>query len=189
MNQTQDEHITCASCGASFVFTAAEAQIFAERNLVAPKRCKACRKARKEQGRGPAQSAPRGRFPRSTGDVNEYRSPMSDPSFNAMTSARPRAGDGFRQDRRPPRPRRPFGPRDDGAYRAPSFPEAARAESAEPHAPRGDRPPRKRRGETFAITCNGCGKSAEVPFKPAEGRDVFCQDCYRARKPTAPKPT
>jgi CxxC-x17-CxxC domain-containing protein len=26
-----------------------------------------------------------------------------------------------------------------------------------------------------------CGVEAQVPFKPIEGRDVFCQPCYRAR--------
>jgi len=24
-----------------------------------------------------------------------------------------------------------------------------------------------------------------VPFEPLEGRDVFCQECYRARRPAA----
>lgn len=27
-----------------------------------------------------------------------------------------------------------------------------------------------------------CGTVAQVPFKPIEGRDVFCQPCYRARR-------
>jgi CxxC-x17-CxxC domain-containing protein len=35
----------------------------------------------------------------------------------------------------------------------------------------------------FDITCKTCGGVAQVPFKPIEGRDVFCQPCYRARKP------
>jgi CxxC-x17-CxxC domain-containing protein len=35
----------------------------------------------------------------------------------------------------------------------------------------------------FSITCSSCGAGAEVPFKPSEGREVFCQACYRARKP------
>jgi CxxC-x17-CxxC domain-containing protein len=29
--------------------------------------------------------------------------------------------------------------------------------------------------------CSGCKKECEVPFKPTEGRDVFCQDCFRNR--------
>jgi CxxC-x17-CxxC domain-containing protein len=35
----------------------------------------------------------------------------------------------------------------------------------------------------FSITCNACGAESQVPFKPDEGREVFCQACYRARKP------
>ena len=48
------------------------------------------------------------------------------------------------------------------------------------------RSPSRRRAqptEKYEITCDQCGARAEVPFKPAEGRDVFCQSCYRARKP------
>jgi CxxC-x17-CxxC domain-containing protein len=36
----------------------------------------------------------------------------------------------------------------------------------------------------FAITCDACGAKAEVPFKPADGREVFCPTCYRARRPS-----
>ncbi|MFW9772034.1 MAG: CxxC-x17-CxxC domain-containing protein [Candidatus Heimdallarchaeota archaeon] len=28
-------------------------------------------------------------------------------------------------------------------------------------------------------TCADCGSQCEVPFKPTEGRDVYCRDCYR----------
>ena len=26
--------------------------------------------------------------------------------------------------------------------------------------------------------CSDCGKECEVPFKPAEGRPVYCRDCF-----------
>ncbi|MBU7004842.1 MAG: DNA-directed RNA polymerase [Theionarchaea archaeon] len=32
-------------------------------------------------------------------------------------------------------------------------------------------------------TCSDCGQECEVPFKPTEGRPVYCQDCYRKRRP------
>lgn len=32
------------------------------------------------------------------------------------------------------------------------------------------------------ITCSSCGKESEVPFKPIEGRPVFCRDCYQNQK-------
>ncbi|MFH1637471.1 MAG: CxxC-x17-CxxC domain-containing protein [Candidatus Woesearchaeota archaeon] len=30
--------------------------------------------------------------------------------------------------------------------------------------------------------CAECGQECEVPFKPQEGRDVFCKECYRKKK-------
>ena len=32
--------------------------------------------------------------------------------------------------------------------------------------------------EMFTIKCSECGKDAEVPFKPTEGRPVYCRDCF-----------
>lgn len=39
--------------------------------------------------------------------------------------------------------------------------------------------------EMHKATCTECGKETEVPFKPAEGRPVFCRDCYMKRKNAA----
>jgi CxxC-x17-CxxC domain-containing protein len=257
MEQHRDEHIDCADCGASFVFSADEAAVFVERGLAAPKRCKECRRARKERAangaprgsgpgfpsssqRVPANSAPgnsfRGRAAaprygapqrRYTGDVNEYRSPMQDgfsgaPYQTALRAAAPwqRSGeyrspmqDGFHDggsapkppakgfvrrgpnpfDPRPPRPTSPDGgPRAGQGARAESraisgnpaepFHDGA-ASGPKPRAPA--EPPRRRaQAEMFAITCDTCGAQAEVPFKPAEGREVYCAACYRARRPS-----
>jgi len=41
-----------------------------------------------------------------------------------------------------------------------------------------DRGPR----EMHKAKCSECGNECEVPFKPTEGREVFCQDCFRKRK-------
>ena len=32
------------------------------------------------------------------------------------------------------------------------------------------------------IKCSDCGKDAEVPFKPIEGRPVYCRDCFMKRR-------
>lgn len=32
------------------------------------------------------------------------------------------------------------------------------------------------------IKCSECGKDAEVPFKPIEGRPVYCRDCFMKRR-------
>ena len=42
-----------------------------------------------------------------------------------------------------------------------------------------DRGPR----EMHKATCTVCKKECEVPFKPTEGRDVLCQDCFRKNNP------
>ena len=33
------------------------------------------------------------------------------------------------------------------------------------------------------ITCSDCGAEAEVPFKPMDGRPVYCRNCYANKKP------
>ena len=38
-------------------------------------------------------------------------------------------------------------------------------------------PPKK-----FKTICSDCGKECEVPFKPFNGRPVYCNDCYKKRK-------
>jgi len=44
--------------------------------------------------------------------------------------------------------------------------------------------PRSDDREMFKIKCAECGKDAEVPFKPTEGRPVYCRDCFmKHRKP------
>lgn len=250
MEQYRDEHIACANCGASFLFSAGEAAVFAERSLAAPKRCKECRRARKEQGGGAGQGrpapawggggqrdfAPRGQAPRYTGDVNEYRSPMQDNSYGNRPAwgggnhaggnhgGHQGGGNGFGYAPRGPRPpaggRPSFGGGNpgggrgpsrggpppwqgggDGNYRAPSShggnggyeardnrfagPPRGAPDAGFAAGPQGEDAARRRRptAEMFSITCNSCGVHAEVPFRPAEGRDVFCQACYRARKP------
>lgn len=71
-----DQQITCNECGDVFAFTAAEQDFYAQKGLASPpKRCKACRQARKAAHGGPPQQAGRGR--RFSNDVNEYRSPMT----------------------------------------------------------------------------------------------------------------
>lgn len=31
----------------------------------------------------------------------------------------------------------------------------------------------------YDVVCSKCGVTTQVPFKPIEGRDVFCRDCYK----------
>jgi len=54
---------------------------------------------------------------------------------------------------------------------------AKRASGAE----RGNGPGRV---ETSA-TCSQCGRETTVPFRPTQGRPVFCRQCFQGRKATA----
>ena len=36
--------------------------------------------------------------------------------------------------------------------------------------------------EMHKVTCSDCGKETEVPFKPIEGRAVYCRDCYQKHR-------
>ena len=42
---------------------------------------------------------------------------------------------------------------------------------------------RDRPKEFFKATCSDCGKECEVPFKPTQGRPVYCRDCFRKHQP------
>jgi len=37
--------------------------------------------------------------------------------------------------------------------------------------------------EMHKATCSECGKECEVPFKPTEGKPVYCRECYAKKKP------
>ena len=36
--------------------------------------------------------------------------------------------------------------------------------------------------EMHKAVCSECGKECEVPFKPTEGKPVFCRDCFAKKK-------
>jgi len=37
--------------------------------------------------------------------------------------------------------------------------------------------------EMHDVTCSDCGAATQVPFKPTEGRPVYCKECYQKHKP------
>jgi len=37
--------------------------------------------------------------------------------------------------------------------------------------------------EMHKAICSECKKECEVPFKPTEGKPVFCRDCFQKHKP------
>jgi len=215
-----DQEIACSECGDTFVFTVAEQNFYREKGLASPpKRCRACRQARKAAGgsarprpqgdhRGPPRDdrrprdfaprdggfRPRGNAPRGNAPRGPREGQGNGGGYDARRSDRPSHRNGNASEYRSPAfPERRWEPRRDEAPRAPRPPRGERPQHgaernpnggerthAEP-APRAPRPERER----FDITCATCGVAAQVPFKPIEGRQVFCQECYRARRGTA----
>lgn len=37
--------------------------------------------------------------------------------------------------------------------------------------------------EMHKTVCSECKKECEVPFKPTEGKPVYCKECYAKKKP------
>ncbi len=170
-----DQQIACCDCGGVFVFTEAEQAFYAEKQLAAPpKRCKACRQAKKA-----AQSAGSGR--------GGGRDRQSGSGFSRGPSDRsPRPSGGWRGSSPPPgrngnRPNAAFGrterrpPSRQPSVFPPPPPQNAEKKPEKQARARPERP-------KFDILCAECGTTAQVPFKPLEGRQVFCQPCYRARR-------
>jgi CxxC-x17-CxxC domain-containing protein len=36
--------------------------------------------------------------------------------------------------------------------------------------------------DSYEVTCAECGAQTTVPFKPTEGRPVYCRDCFRSKR-------
>jgi CxxC-x17-CxxC domain-containing protein len=45
----------------------------------------------------------------------------------------------------------------------------------------GDRGGPPKRVETSA-NCSQCGRGTTIPFRPTQGRPVFCRECFQSRK-------
>lgn len=43
--------------------------------------------------------------------------------------------------------------------------------------------PRDSNREMFKAQCSDCKAECEVPFKPSDGRPVYCRDCYQKHRP------
>ncbi|HLD58078.1 MAG TPA: CxxC-x17-CxxC domain-containing protein [archaeon] len=36
--------------------------------------------------------------------------------------------------------------------------------------------------QMYDAVCSDCGKETQVPFKPTEGRPIYCKECYQKHK-------
>ena len=37
--------------------------------------------------------------------------------------------------------------------------------------------------QMYDAKCSDCGADCQVPFKPTEGRPVYCRDCFQKHRP------
>ncbi|MBU0929483.1 MAG: hypothetical protein KJ623_00225 [Nanoarchaeota archaeon] len=42
--------------------------------------------------------------------------------------------------------------------------------------------------EMHNVICDKCGKECEVPFKPTEGKPVYCNECFRSNDDSRGRP-
>lgn len=185
-----DQQIQCSDCGNAFVFTDAERTFYDSKGLASPpKRCVPCRKARKlsspdrRPGGGGAGGPPRGR--NGGGSERAWGGGMGGARAGARASSEGR-GWGKPNFPRTFADRAPIGqaqtaPRGRGPHFSGSQMREPQAKPNRPASVKAPPTPRPARPK-FDITCGACGTSAQVPFRPLEGRDVFCQPCYRARR-------
>jgi len=45
----------------------------------------------------------------------------------------------------------------------------------------GGRDRRTERHEMHEAVCDKCGKDCEVPFRPTEGKPIYCDDCFKSK--------
>ena len=43
-------------------------------------------------------------------------------------------------------------------------------------------PPGPRERVEVGATCTSCGRATTVPFRPSQGRPVYCRDCFQRRR-------
>jgi len=46
----------------------------------------------------------------------------------------------------------------------------------------GGRDRHSERPEMHSVVCDECSKDCEVPFRPTQGKPIYCDDCFRGKK-------
>ncbi len=69
---------------------------------------------------------------------------------------------------------------DESKVEEPQAEEATPAPAGDTAQPAGDVDQHGR--QLFETDCSSCGNKTKVPFKPTEGRPVYCRDCFMKQK-------
>jgi len=204
----EDKTLTCVQCSKEFVFSAGEQAFYAEKNFSSPpKRCKACRKLRRQgrsndptsygEYRSPSfeRSAPdhqkirgrqrrggrgrRGRGGGHGGGRGQKRGSYRSPAFRELDKQN------FDEEYRSPgfKEREELNPEDE--YRSPGFHEYDHIKPDEEYRSPGYHDHRQEWQDEkpmFSIICSACGKEAMVPFLPEEKDNPMCTECFELHK-------
>ncbi|MCA9562939.1 MAG: zinc-ribbon domain-containing protein [Myxococcales bacterium] len=152
----EDKTLTCVDCEVEFVFSSDEQSQFEERGFQSePKRCKECRKKRRDARRSKRKTKAPSTGKRQAGSRppknREYRSP----AFRHIEN------------------------QGQGEYRSPAFQQYGLDAQSEYRAPgfqdfagyhRDERP-------MFVLDCPACGERKMVPFLPDERENPVCVAC------------
>jgi len=184
----EDKTIVCRDCGQEFVHTAEDQERYASRGFTnEPKSCRACREKRKN-GSGPDDST-QGKKLVCEDCGRDFLFSLKDQAYyadrgwaNEPKRCRQCREKHKEQARAARASKRGVGVGGGGraggggpaGQRRGSFSNSGRRGGGF----RSNRPPR----ESFDAVCSECGAKTTVPFKPIEGRPVYCRDCFRSKR-------
>jgi CxxC-x17-CxxC domain-containing protein len=166
----EDKTITCVECGAEFLHTAEDQARYAERGFTNdPKRCRECREKRKVEAEQQAEE----------GDKTLTCIDCGTPFIHSAKDQAYYAERGFTNE-----PKRCRECREKRKAQAARNRRRSGPGRGGHGGGRGRGGPRESRGqrESYEAICAECGARTTVPFKPVQGRPVYCRDCYRSRR-------
>jgi CxxC-x17-CxxC domain-containing protein len=151
-----DKTLTCSDCNTEFAYTEREQAFYAEKGFTEPRRCPSCRASRKAA--------------RSGGDGGSYSSggSYSGGGYDSGYGGGSAGGGGYSSGGYDGGGAGGYGGGGGGGYGGGGGGGYGNRSSG----------PR----EMFAATCSGCGREAKVPFKPTNGKPVYCSDCFRTQR-------
>ncbi len=159
MSGFADKQIKCLECNKDFTYTAAEQELHKSLGYQnEPKRCNACREAKRQ--RRPGGGAPREGQPAAAPRPPQPQAAPRPPQQQQQRRDGGRGRGGARPPQEPRGGREPQGAGERINQNDPGF------------APR----------EFFLAICAECGKEAQLPFKPAGDRPVYCIDCFAQKR-------
>jgi len=150
-----DKTLECVDCGSEFVFTAGEQEFYSQKGFTnEPRRCPTCRQSKKSQRNEGGSRSSFGGGGRESSYGGGRDSSYGGGRDSSYGSSRDSYGSSSRSS---------FGGGNSRGF------------GGGGGGGGGQR-------EMFEAVCAECGKPTTVPFKPTQGRPVFCRDCFQQQR-------